>query len=193
MLRDEYLGPNALRSMGRYRPFAYPKPRRYEAISAHTGTGDSGRRNHSLRTSDLLDSDESHQPHRGAKSIRRPVREAVKSYKNFQTFPIVRTLSPMLFLLISRYAGPVLEFKATDTSCFNRNYTSSTSSSHPFSEFNIKAPRFNLVLARLTGNTYVLVVLPPGEADINCTRANIAMARDEFSALDGLGGSGKMG
>ena len=60
----------------------------------------------------------------------------------------------------------------------------------------IKAPRFNLCLSRLTGNTYVLVVLPPGEVDINCVRVNVSYAREKLAqdagaedeALEGYGG-----
>ena len=64
------------------------------------------------------------------------------------------------------------------------SFTSSSTSSHQFSEFFIKTPRFNLIITRLTNNTYVLVVLPPGEAEMNCTRINIATARDDFKKLD---------
>ena len=60
------------------------------------------------------------------------------------------------------------------------NYTNSPSTSNPFSEFVIKAPRFNLVISRLTNNTYVLVVLPPGETDLECARFNIMAARATF-------------
>ena len=48
----------------------------------------------------------------------------------------------------------------------------------------IKTPRFNLILARFTVNTYVLVVLPPGESEIECTRLNVLAARDEFSQIE---------
>jgi len=65
-----------------------------------------------------------------------------------------------------------------------RNYTSSSPSSHQFDEFYIKTPRFNLILSRLTANTFVLAVLPPGEAELNCTRINIAAARADFEAVE---------
>ena len=63
---------------------------------------------------------------------------------------------------------------------WDRNYTNSPSTSNPFSEFVIKAPRFNLIISRLTNNTYVLVVLPPGEPDLECARFNIMVARATF-------------
>ncbi|KAL9099925.1 MAG: hypothetical protein Q9163_004639 [Psora crenata] len=56
--------------------------------------------------------------------------------------------------------------------------------SHPFGEFTIMCPRFNLVLARLTGNTYVLVVLPPGQCDLVNTRLNLMGVRDGLMELE---------
>ena len=71
----------------------------------------------------------------------------------------------------------------------SRHYTGATSTSHPFTEIVIKAPLFNLVLARLTNNTYVLVVLPPGETEIECARLNIMVARERFAKMDVVGGN----
>ena len=69
-----------------------------------------------------------------------------------------------------------------------RNYTNNPTTSHPFTEFALKAPRFNLILSRLTNNTYVLLVVPPGDTDIECARLNIMMARERFVRLDvGMG------
>ena len=70
-----------------------------------------------------------------------------------------------------------------------RNYTNSQSTSNPFTEFVIKAPRFNLIISRLTNNTYVLVVLPPGETDLECARFNIMAARATFMSQE-IGGRG---
>jgi len=64
------------------------------------------------------------------------------------------------------------------------NFTSSSSSAHQFSEFCIRTLLFNVVLARFTNNTFVMAVTPPGEAELNCTRINIATARNEFSGFD---------
>ncbi|KAL9071744.1 MAG: hypothetical protein Q9161_004008 [Pseudevernia consocians] len=66
-------------------------------------------------------------------------------------------------------------------------YTHSSTASHPFAEIAIKAPRFNLVLARLTNNTYVLVILPPGDLEIELSRFNIMAAKDRFVELDIMG------
>ena len=56
--------------------------------------------------------------------------------------------------------------------------------SHPFGEFTISCPRFNLVLSRLTNNTYVLAILPPGEVDLVNARLNIMGVRDGLAELD---------
>lgn len=71
-----------------------------------------------------------------------------------------------------------------NTTAGPRNFTGALPLDHQFNEFTIKTPRFNLILARFTANTYVLVVIPPGEAEIQCTRLNVMAARDEFSQLD---------
>ncbi|KAL6722317.1 GTP-binding protein gtr1 [Lecanora helva] len=57
-------------------------------------------------------------------------------------------------------------------------------SANPFHEFVLKAPRFNLIIHRLTNNTYVLVVLPPGECDLECARFNIKVARADFASQE---------
>lgn len=61
-----------------------------------------------------------------------------------------------------------------------RDYTNNPTTSHPFAEFVLKAPRFNLIISRLTGNTYLLLCLPPGDMDMECARLNIMMARQRF-------------
>ncbi|MCJ1424253.1 GTP-binding protein gtr1 [Sticta canariensis] len=66
-------------------------------------------------------------------------------------------------------------------------FTGALPSSHQFTEHVIKTPRFNLILARFTTNTYVLVVIPPGEAELECTRFNLLAARDEFLQIDDPG------
>ena len=55
-----------------------------------------------------------------------------------------------------------------------------------FREFYIKTPRFNLVFSRLSNNTFVMAVLPPGESELNCARINIANARHHFFGPDPL-------
>jgi len=53
-----------------------------------------------------------------------------------------------------------------------------------FSELQIKTGRFMFLIVRLTENTNLAVVLPPGEAYFNAARVNIMVARDQFAELD---------
>ena len=64
-------------------------------------------------------------------------------------------------------------------------YTESNSS-HQFDSFTIKTLNFNLIINRLTYNTYVLVVFPPGEAELQCARLNILSAKDEFAQIESV-------
>ncbi|MCJ1250693.1 GTP-binding protein gtr1 [Trapelia coarctata] len=61
------------------------------------------------------------------------------------------------------------------------NFTSSSSSSPQFQEFQISTAKFNLIIDKLTSNTYVMAILPPGEGELNCARTNVAIAREEFT------------
>lgn len=65
------------------------------------------------------------------------------------------------------------------------SYTDSNSS-HQFDSFSIKTRIFNLIIQRLTHNTYVLVVFPPGEAELHCATLNILQARDEFARIESV-------
>ena len=67
----------------------------------------------------------------------------------------------------------------------DRSYTESNSS-HQFDSFTIKTRIFNLIINRLTYNTYVLLVLPPGEAELQCAKLNILRARDEFARIESV-------
>ncbi len=42
----------------------------------------------------------------------------------------------------------------------------------------------NIHIARLTSSTYVLVIAPPGEAEFNCLKLNVQMAKEDFVKLD---------
>lgn len=41
-----------------------------------------------------------------------------------------------------------------------------------------------IYIARLTASTYVLVVAPPGEAEYNCLKVNVQIAKQDFVKLD---------
>ena len=63
--------------------------------------------------------------------------------------------------------------------CIARN-THTTPASAGFVLFKVQTPQFNCFLARFTDNTYIFVVLPPGEAAFNCAVLNTGMAREAF-------------
>ena len=58
--------------------------------------------------------------------------------------------------------------------------TRTTAASVGFVLFKVQTPTFNAFLARFTENTYVYVVIPPGEASFNCAVLNTMMAREAF-------------
>ncbi|KAL8951193.1 MAG: hypothetical protein Q9222_002823 [Ikaeria aurantiellina] len=61
-----------------------------------------------------------------------------------------------------------------------------SNSSHQFDSFTIKTRIFNLIINRLTFNTYVLIVFPPGEAELQCARLNILAAKEEFARIESI-------
>ncbi|KAI4250029.1 MAG: hypothetical protein LQ352_005432 [Teloschistes flavicans] len=61
-----------------------------------------------------------------------------------------------------------------------------SNSSHQFDSFVIKTRVFNLIINRLTYNTYVLIVFPPGEAELQCARLNTMAAKDEFARIESV-------
>ncbi|KIW68695.1 hypothetical protein PV04_04619 [Phialophora macrospora] len=66
--------------------------------------------------------------------------------------------------------------------------TRTTAASAGFLLYKVQTPRFNCFLARFTENTYIFVVVPPGEAAFNCAVLNTMMARDAFSKKTGVEG-----
>ncbi|RMZ77261.1 hypothetical protein DV738_g4538, partial [Chaetothyriales sp. CBS 135597] len=71
--------------------------------------------------------------------------------------------------------------------CLARNMRT-TAGQAGFGLFKVQTPGFNAFLARFTENTYVYVVLPPGEAAFNVAVLNTMMARDSFAAGTGVEG-----
>jgi Ras-related GTP-binding protein A/B len=61
--------------------------------------------------------------------------------------------------------------------------TSNTPASAGFILLKLQTAQFNLFLARFTDNTYVLVVVPPGEAAFNCAVLNTLLARESFEGF----------
>ncbi|KAI9725010.1 MAG: hypothetical protein M1812_000286 [Candelaria pacifica] len=67
------------------------------------------------------------------------------------------------------------------------NYTELPSASSQFSAFELKMPRFSLFITALTDNTYLLVVLPPGDSKYNVAQYNVTLAMEDFAKLDIIG------
>ena len=63
-------------------------------------------------------------------------------------------------------------------------HTGLPASSANFAELQIKTGNFMFLIMRLTENTNLAVVLPPGEAYFNSAHLNIAFVRDRFAELD---------
>lgn len=61
--------------------------------------------------------------------------------------------------------------------------TSNTPASAGFVLLKLQTAQFNLFLAKFTDNTYVFVVVPPGEAAFNCAVLNTLLARESFEGV----------
>jgi Ras-related GTP-binding protein A/B len=66
--------------------------------------------------------------------------------------------------------------------------TRTTPASAGFLLCKVQTPTFNCFLARFTANTYIYLVVPPGEASFNCAVLNTMMARDVFAKKTGVDG-----
>ncbi|KAI9822401.1 MAG: GTP-binding protein gtr1 [Pycnora praestabilis] len=66
-------------------------------------------------------------------------------------------------------------------------HTGLPSASPQFIEMNIKVARFNLFIFRLTANTYIMVIIPPGESSYNLAYTNSIAARADFAQLETTG------
>lgn len=63
-------------------------------------------------------------------------------------------------------------------------YTGTPKSAEQFSVFDLKMPNFCMFLIKFTTNTYLGVVLPPGEERYNSAKLNCYIARTQFEDLD---------
>lgn len=66
--------------------------------------------------------------------------------------------------------------------------SSSTVVASGFMLYKVQTPSFNAFLARFTENTYIAVVVPPGEAAFNCAVLNTMMAKSAFLKRTGVEG-----
>ena len=63
-------------------------------------------------------------------------------------------------------------------------YTGTPKSAEQFSIFDLKMPNFCMFLIKFTTNTYLGVVLPPGEERYNAAKLNCYVAKSQFEDLD---------
>lgn len=63
-------------------------------------------------------------------------------------------------------------------------YTGTPKSAEQFMLFEIKLALFSMFIVKFTTNTYLAVVLPPGEERFNAALENAKLARKEFENLD---------
>ena len=66
--------------------------------------------------------------------------------------------------------------------------SSSSAAGAGFVLYKAQTPSFNAFLARFTENTYIAVVVPPGEAAFNCAVLNTMMAKSAFLQRTGVEG-----
>jgi Ras-related GTP-binding protein A/B len=66
-------------------------------------------------------------------------------------------------------------------------FTASPKSASQFEQFELKVPSFGLFVDRLTSNTYILVVVPSGEAKLNAAKINVKIVKKDFERLDVTG------
>lgn len=66
--------------------------------------------------------------------------------------------------------------------------SSSSAAGAGFVLYKVQTPTFNAFLARFTENTYIAVVVPPGEAAFNCAVLNTMMAKGAFLKRTGVEG-----
>lgn len=70
----------------------------------------------------------------------------------------------------------------------SKGAAASSASAAGFVLYKVQTPSFNAFLARFTENTYIAVVIPPGEAAFNCAVLNTMMAKGAFLKRTGVEG-----
>lgn len=70
----------------------------------------------------------------------------------------------------------------------SKGAAASSASAAGFVLYKVQTPSFNAFLARFTENTYIAVVIPPGEAAFNCAVLNTMMAKTAFLKRTGVEG-----
>jgi Ras-related GTP-binding protein A/B len=78
-----------------------------------------------------------------------------------------------------RLSNIIKNFKQTTS-----RYTGTPKSAEQFTLMEIKLQTFSMFLIKFTTNTYLAVVLPPGEETFNSAVENCHIAKKEFEDLD---------
>jgi Ras-related GTP-binding protein A/B len=78
-----------------------------------------------------------------------------------------------------RLSNIIKNFKQTTS-----RYTGTPKSAEQFVLMELKLQTFSMFLIKFTTNTYLAVILPPGESTFNCAIENCYIARKEFEDLD---------
>ncbi len=78
-----------------------------------------------------------------------------------------------------RLSNIIKNFKQTTS-----RYTGTPKSAEQFVLMELKLQTFSMFLIKFTTNTYLAVILPPGECTFNSAMENCYIARKEFEDLD---------
>ncbi|KAF8848094.1 hypothetical protein BDZ45DRAFT_606455 [Acephala macrosclerotiorum] len=78
-----------------------------------------------------------------------------------------------------RLSNIIKNFKQTTS-----RYTGTPKSAEQFMLLELKMLAFSLFIMKFTTNTYLAVILPPGETTFNCAQLNCELARKAFEDLD---------
>lgn len=69
--------------------------------------------------------------------------------------------------------------------------TKSTPAAAGFKQWKYQTRQFNIFMQPFTDNTYIMVIMPPGETAFNCATYNIAAVREAYKELIEGGGTGQ--
>ena len=87
------------------------------------------------------------------------------------------------------FAHPLLLYPyRCDSTDLESSFYTEAGPKQQFGTFTIKTGLLNVLINRLTFNTYVLIVFPPGEAEMECAHLNVVTAQAVFARLASLTG-----
>lgn len=80
---------------------------------------------------------------------------------------------------------PIVMVTRIAKSHYRYPYTYSKTVTNEYSQEHKAGSRFSMFACKFTTNTYLMVILPPGEARFNSAKLNCQIARESFKFLDG--------